>query len=53
MKEELKKNRVPQIWLTRGLGQSFGITKAYVYNRRQPNLDSIFKAMNLLNITPP
>jgi DNA-binding protein len=31
---------------------SFSITNAYVCNRKQPNLTTIFKVADLLNISP-
>lgn len=52
IKEVLKKRGISQTWLARELGLSFSITNAYVCNRRQPNLSTIFKVADLLNVSP-
>lgn len=52
IKEVLKKKGISQTWLARELGLSFSITNAYVCNRRQPNLSTIFKVADLLNVSP-
>ena len=52
IKEMLKKKGISQTWLARELGLSFCITNAYVCNRRQPNLSTIFKVADLLNVSP-
>lgn len=52
IKEVLKKKGISQTWLARELGLSFSITNAYVCNRRQPNLITIFKVADLLNVSP-
>ncbi len=52
IKEVLKKKGISQTWLARELGLSFSITNAYVCNRKQPNLITIFKVADLLNVSP-
>lgn len=48
----LKKRGITQTWLAKELGMSFSITNAYVCNRKQPNLATIFKVADLLNVSP-
>ena len=52
IKEVLKKKGISQTWLARELGLSFSITNAYVCNRKQPHLITIFKVADLLNVSP-
>ena len=52
IKEVLKKKGISQTWLARELGLSFSITNAYGCNRKQPNLITIFKVADLLNVSP-
>ena len=52
IKEHLKKRGITQTWLAKELGMSFSITNAYVCNRKQPNLVTIFKVADILNISP-
>ena len=52
IKEHLKKRGITQTWLAKELGMSFSITTAYVCNRKQPNLATIFKVADILNISP-
>lgn len=48
----LKKRGITQTWLAKELGMSFSITNAYVCNRKQPNLATIFKVADLLIVSP-
>lgn len=48
----LKKRGITQIWLAKELGMSFSITNAYVCNRKQPNLATIVKVADLLDVLP-
>jgi len=50
--EHLKKQGITQTWLAKELGMSFSITNVYVCNRKQPNLATIFKVADLLEISP-
>ena len=52
IKEALKKRGSTQMWLARELGMSFSITNAYVCNRKQPNLATLFRMADLLGISP-
>lgn len=52
IKEQLKRRGITQIWLAKELGMSFSITNAYVCNRKQPNLATIFKVADLLGVSP-
>ena len=52
IKEHLKKRGITQTWLAKELGMSFSITNAYVCNRKQPNLATIFKVADIPNISP-
>ena len=48
----LKNRGITQIWLAKELGMSFSITNAYVCNRKQPNLATIVKVADLLDVLP-
>ena len=48
----LKKRGITQTWLAKELGMSFSIPNAYVCNRKQPNLATIFKVADLLIVSP-
>lgn len=52
IKEVLKKRGITQTWLAKELGMNFSITNAYVRNRKQPNLATIFKEVGLLGVSP-
>ena len=52
IKENLKKRGITQPWLAKELGMSFSITNAYVCNRKQPSLATIFKVADLLGVSP-
>ena len=48
----LKKRGITQTWLAKELGMSFSVTNAYVCNRKQPNLATIVKVADLLDVLP-
>lgn len=50
--KHLKKRGITQIWLAKKLGMSLSINNAYVCNRQQPNLTTIFKVADLLGVFP-
>lgn len=52
IKVHLKKRGMTQTWLAKELSMSFSITNAYVCNRKQPNLTTIFKVADLLGVSP-
>lgn len=52
IKVHLKKRGITQTWLNKELSMNFSITNAYVCNRKQPNLATIFKVADLLGVSP-
>ena len=52
IKVHLKKRGITQTWLAKELSMNFSITNAYVCNRKQPNLTTIFKVADLLGGSP-
>jgi len=52
IKVHLKTRGITQTWLAKELCMSFSITNAYVCNRKQPNLFTIFKMTDLLGVSP-
>ena len=52
IKVHLKKRGITQTWLAKELSMNFSITNAYVCNRKQPNLTTIFKVADLLGVSP-
>lgn len=52
IKDKLKERGRTQTWSAKQLGMSFSMTNAYVCNRKQPNLATIFKVADLLEVSP-
>ena len=52
IKDKLKEKGRTQTWLAKQLGMSFSMTNAYVCNRKHPNLATIFKVADLLEVSP-
>ena len=50
IKEVLEKKGVKQTWLAEKLGKSFSIVNAYVCNRRQPSLETLFQIAEILGV---
>lgn len=48
----LEEKGVKQKWLAEQLGKSFCMINAYVCNRRQPSIETLFQIANLLNVNP-
>lgn len=48
----LKEKGIKQKWLAEKLGKSFCIINAYVCNRRQPSIETLFQIAKLLNVDP-
>lgn len=48
----LEEKGVKQKWLAEQLGKSFCIINAYVCNRRQPSIETLFQIADLLNVNP-
>ena len=50
IKEVLEEKGIKQTWLAEKLGKSFSIVNAYVCNRRQPSLETLFQIAEILNV---
>lgn len=50
IKEILEKKGVKQVWLAEQLGKSFNVVNAYVHNRRQPSLETLYKIASILDV---
>lgn len=50
IKEVLEEKGIKQTWLAEKLGKSFSIVNAYVCNRRQPSLETIFQIAEILGV---
>ena len=50
IKEVLEEKGIKQTWLAEKLGKSFSIVNAYVRNRRQPSLETLFQIAEILGV---
>ena len=50
IKEVLEEKGIKQTWLSEKLGKSFSIVNAYVCNRRQPSLETLFQIAEVLGV---
>ena len=50
IKEVLEEKGIKQTWLAEKLGKSFSIVNSYVCNRRQPNLETLFRIAEILEV---
>ncbi|KGN79615.1 transcriptional regulator [Porphyromonas gulae] len=50
IKEVLEEKGIKQTWLAEKLGKSFSIVNAYVCNRRQPSLETLFQIAKILGV---
>ena len=50
IKEVLEEKGIKQTWLAKKLGKSFSIVNAYVCNRRQPSLETLFQIAEILGV---
>lgn len=50
IKEVLEEKGIKQTWLAEKLSKSFSQTNAYVCNRRQPSLETLFEIANILGV---
>lgn len=50
IKEVLEDKGIKQTWLAEKLGKSFNMVNSYVQNRRQPNLELLYKIADLLQV---
>ena len=52
IKAVLSEKGISQTWLAKKLDKSFSMVNAYACNRRQPNLELLFKIANILQVDP-
>ncbi len=52
IKEVLDEKGIRQTWLAEKLGKSFSVVNAYVCNRYQPSLETLFEIAKILNVDP-
>lgn len=50
IEEVLEEKGIKQTWLAEKLGKSFSIVNAYVCNRRQPSLETLFQIAEILDV---
>ncbi|MGN5953738.1 helix-turn-helix domain-containing protein [Sphingobacterium lactis] len=50
IKEVLEEKGIKQTWLSEKLGKSFNMVNAYVQNRHQPSLETLFKIAEILEV---
>lgn len=50
IKEVLIDKGIKQTWLAHNLGKSFNMVNAYVQNRQQPRLETLFRIADLLHV---
>lgn len=50
IKEVLEEKDIKQTWLAEKLDKSFSIVNAYVCNRRQPSLETLFQIAEILGV---
>ncbi len=50
IKEVLESKGIKQVWLADKLGKSYNMVNAYVQNRRQPNLELLYKIAEILQV---
>lgn len=50
IKEVFEEKGIKQIWLAEKLGKSFSIVNAYICNRRQPSLETLFQIAEILGV---
>jgi putative transcriptional regulator len=50
IKVVLEEKGIKQTWLASRLGKSFNVINDYCNNRRQPNIETLYKIAELLNV---
>jgi putative transcriptional regulator len=50
IKEVLEDKGIKQVWLAEKLGKSYNMVNSYVQNRRQPNLEVLYKIAEILDV---
>ena len=50
IKDVLNEKGIKQTWLAEKLGKSFSMVNAYVCNRKQPSLETLYQIAKLLQV---
>lgn len=50
IKEVLKDKGISQTWLAKKMGKSYPTINEYARNKRQPNLEDLYKIADILNV---
>ncbi len=50
IKDVLEHKGIKQKWLAEKLGKSYNMVNSYAQNRRQPNLEVLFKIAEILDV---
>lgn len=48
--KEVDEKGIKQTWLAERLGKSYNMVNSYVKNRRQPNLEVLYKITEILDV---
>ena len=51
IKEVLQEKGLTQVWLAEKLGKSFKMVNAYAGNRKQPQVDALYKIAEILQVS--
>lgn len=51
IKEVLQEKGLTQVWLAEKLGKSFKMVNAYACNRKQPQVDALYKIAEILQVS--
>ena len=52
IKTILEKQGRSQVWLAKAIGKSVNTINAYVQNRSQPSLETLYEIAKILNVNP-
>ena len=52
IREVLEEKGIKQTWLAEKLGKSFSMVNAYVCNRKQPSLETLYQIAGILSVKP-
>jgi putative transcriptional regulator len=52
IKEVLEQKGIKQKWLAEQLGKSYNMVNSYAQNRRQPNIEDLYRIAKILDINP-
>jgi len=50
IKEVLQEKGIKQVWLADQLYKSYNMVNSYVQNRRQPNLEDLYRIADILDV---